>query len=100
MLLHPLLILIILLLHPTEGDFTPRSMCDAWNTIIQNSDSTNHTSAVTAARRVVNYVRPGSTVIDVGGHLGIFSQSMRSIFAPVSDPTPWIYGCCEIDKIL
>ena len=75
MLLHHLLTL-ILFLHVSEGDVTPRSMCDAWNTIIQNSDSTNHTSAVTAARRVINYVRPGSTVIDVGGHLGIFTQSM------------------------
>ena len=45
-----------------------------------NTTSSLGISAEGAARRVIGFVRENSTVLDVGGHLGIFSEAIISMY--------------------
>ena len=62
-------------------------LCNKWNTILEtaltptlNTTSSLGISAEGAARRVIGFVRENSTVLDVGGHLGIFSEAIISMY--------------------
>ena len=58
-------------------------LCNKWNTILEtaltptlNTTSSLGISAEGAARRVIGFVRENSTVLDIGGHLGIFQRQL------------------------
>ncbi len=62
-------------------------LCNKWNTILEtaltptlNTTSSLGISAEGAARRVIGFVRENSTVLDIGGHLGIFSEAIISMY--------------------
>ena len=65
----------LFLLTRLSGCCADEELCGAWNRMVLDT-SQGYTSAEGAAMRVVQFVRPNSTVIDVGGHLGRFAEAI------------------------
>lgn len=77
-------------------------LCSAWNRMVLDT-SQGYTSAEGAAMRIVEFVRPNSTIIDVGGHLGRFAEAIhrsgkqpRSVF--IFEPLRVLH-LCQIKRL-
>ena len=78
--------------------------CSSWNRMVVASQGGGaYTSAEGAALRVAGFVRPNSTVVDIGGHLGRFSEAIIAlgalplttlIFEPVR-----VLHLCQIQRL-
>ena len=91
----------LFLLARISGCRADDELCGAWNRMVL--DGSSYTSAEAAARRVEQFVRPNSTVIDVGGHLGRFAEAIyrsgkqpRSIF--IFEPLRLLH-LCQIKRL-
>jgi len=83
------------------------SLCNKWNAMLEptivpslNVTSSLGLSAEGAARRVIEFVRENSTVLDIGGHLGIFSEAIISMYNDKFSNTSLNIGIFEPRRLL